>query len=76
MVKRTNHVIPSASRWAVRKFGAAKASRSFGTKDAAVEYGRELSKKEKTELYIHQSNGMVQEKFSYSNDLNSSKEKS
>ncbi|MGQ3015257.1 MAG: DUF2188 domain-containing protein [Flavobacteriales bacterium] len=64
--KRSNHVVPSkSSGWVVRKTGAARASRTFGTKKEAVEYGRELSKTEKTELYIHKRNGMIQNKNSY-----------
>lgn len=70
MAKKSNHVIPSSSGWAVKKSGAEKASRTFVTKESAVKYGRELSKHEKTELYIHKSNGMVQNRDSYLNDPN------
>lgn len=63
MAKKSNHVVPSSSGWAVKKSGADRASKIFETKDKAVEYGRELSKNEKTELYIHKSNGMVQNKI-------------
>ncbi|MBD0285394.1 MAG: DUF2188 domain-containing protein [Flavisolibacter sp.] len=73
--KSTNHVVPSSSGWSVKKSGAAKASKSFETKDEAIKYGRELSKNEKTELYIHKKNGMVQEKNSYGNDPDSLKDK-
>lgn len=68
MSKKSNHVVPSASGWAVRKSGAERASRVFSTKEKAVEYGRELSKSEQTELYIHKSNGMIQNRNSYGND--------
>lgn len=71
MVRKSNHVVPSkADGWSVKKSGAVKASRNFDTKDKAVKYGRELSKNEKTELYIHKSNGMIQSKNSYGNDPN------
>lgn len=70
MAKKSNHVIPSSSGWAVKKSGAEKASRKFDTKEMAVKYGKELSKHEKTELYIHKSNGMVQNRNSYGNDPN------
>lgn len=68
MAKKSNHVIPSSSGWAVKKSEADRASRFFGTKEEAVQYGRELSKKEKTELYIHKSNGTIQNRNSYGND--------
>lgn len=63
MAKKSNHVVPSSSGWSVKKSGAEKASKTFDTKDKAVEYGRELSKNEKTELYIHKSNGMIQNRI-------------
>lgn len=66
MEKRSNHVIPSSAGWAVRKFGAERASKIFDTKAKAVQYGRELSKSEQTELYIHKNNGMIQNRNSYS----------
>lgn len=67
MVKRSNHVVPSTYGWAVKKSGAERASRTFDTKEKAVAYGRVLSKNEKTELYIHKSNGMIQDRNSYGN---------
>ncbi len=68
MAKKSNHVVPSSSGWSVRKFGAEKASKTFDTKEKAVAYGRELSKTERTELYIHKSNGMIENGNSYGND--------
>lgn len=68
MAKKTNHVVPSSSGWAVKKSGASRASKIFETKDKAVHYGVKLSKSEKTELYIHKQNGMIQNKNSYGND--------
>ena len=71
MTRKSNHVVPSKTDgWAVKKSGAVKAPRNFGTKDEAVKYGRELSRHEKTELYIHKSNGMIQNRNSYGNDPN------
>lgn len=68
MEKKSNHVVPSSSRWVVKKSGAERASKTFDTKEKAIAYGRELSKNEKTELYIHKSNGMIQNRNSYGND--------
>ncbi len=76
MTRKSNHVFPSKENgWAVRKFGSAKASKNFETKDEAVKYGRELSKNEKTELYIHKANGMVQIRNSYGIEPNLVSEK-
>lgn len=66
--KKSNHVVPSKSGWSVKKSGSSRASRSFDTKDRAVTYAKNLSRTEKTELYIHKKNGMIQNKNSYGND--------
>lgn len=75
MAKKSNHVIGSSTGWAVKKSGATKASKTFETKEKAVSYGIQLSKAEKTELYIHKKNGMIQNKNSYGNDPNPPKDK-
>jgi hypothetical protein len=75
MAKKSNHVVPSSSGWAVKKSGSERASKTFETKDKAVKYGRELSKNEKTELYVHKRNGMIQNKNSYGNDPNPPKDR-
>ncbi len=76
MSKRSNHVVPSNSGWAVRKSGALKVSRIFETKDQAIQFGKVLSKNEETELFIHKRNGMVQDRNSYGTDPNPPKDKS
>lgn len=75
MAKKTNHVVPSSTGWAVKKSGSSRASRTFKNKENALEYGRHLSINEKTELYIHKRNGMIQDKRSYGNDPNPPKDK-
>lgn len=70
MTKKSNHVIPSGEQggWAVKKSGSSRVSRSFDRKEEAVKFGRELSRREQTELYIHKKDGRVQERNSYSKD--------
>ncbi len=68
MAKKSNHVVPLSTGWIVRKSGSVRASRTFDTKEKALEYAHKLSRKEKTALYIHKSNGMVQHRKSYSID--------
>lgn len=75
MTKKSNHVVPSSSGWSVRKAGASKASKTFDRKEDAVRYGKVISKNEKTELYIHKKNGMIQDRNSYGNDPNPPKDK-
>ena len=71
MAKKSNHVVPLSSGWAVKKSGSERASKTFSTKENAITYGRELSKNEKTALYIHKRNGMIQNKNSYAAASNS-----
>ncbi len=68
--KRSNHVIPSVEKggWAVKKSGSTRASKSFDRKEDAVKYGRALSRKEQTELYIHKRDGRIQDRNSYGKD--------
>ena len=70
MTRKSNHVIPSNEQggWAVKKSGSSRISRSFDRKEEAVRYGRELSKREQTELYIHKKDGLIQERNSYGKD--------
>ncbi|MGB5982597.1 MAG: DUF2188 domain-containing protein [Nonlabens sp.] len=70
MNKKSNHVVPSKENggWAVRKSGSTKVSRRFDRKSDAVNFGRKLSKKEETELYIHKKDGRIQDRNSYGRD--------
>jgi len=70
MSKKSNHVVPSKKDggWAVKKAGAVRASKKFGTKSEAVKYARELSRSEHSELYIHRQDGTIQDRNSYGND--------
>jgi len=68
MRRKSNHVISTGKKWAVKKSGASRASKVFDLKQDAVGYGRDISKKEKTELYIHKMDGRIQDKNSYGND--------
>jgi len=70
MTRKSNHVIPSSEQggWTVKKSGSSRVSRSFDRKEEAVKYGRELSRREQTELYIHKKDGRIQERNSYGKD--------
>jgi len=63
------HVVPSMSGgWAVRNSDSFRASRVFDTRSEAVAFGRQVAKKEATELFIHRRDGTVQSRSSYGND--------
>ncbi len=45
-----------------------RASRVFGSKAEAVDYGRRIGKNERLELYIHNMDGRIADRRSYGND--------
>ena len=68
MPAKAQHVVPRNGRWAVRKSGSYRVSRYFNTQSEAVDAARDIAKREKTELYIHGSDGRIRERNSYGND--------
>jgi uncharacterized protein YdaT len=68
-MSNTRHVVPNTDGgWDSKKGGAERASKHFDKKQDAVDYSRELSKKQKTELVIHKKDGKIQRKDSHGND--------
>lgn len=66
---KSQHVIPGKNGgWSVKKSGAVRASKSFSDKNDAVKFAREVSKNQKTELYIHKKDGTIQRKDSHGSD--------
>jgi hypothetical protein len=66
------HVVPNPKGgWDVKQDDAERASRHFETKQDAVEFGRDLSKRQGTELVIHnKSEGEISQKDSHGSDKN------
>ncbi len=76
MSKKSAHVVPNPNGgWAVRRAGAARASRTFATQNDAEDYARDFAKKEHLELYIHRRDGTIRAKNSYGNDPHPPKDK-
>jgi Uncharacterized protein conserved in bacteria (DUF2188)/Ribosomal protein S10p/S20e len=62
----SKHVIPNADGgWAVKSSGASRASRVFETQDEAIDYGVQAAKLSGSELYIHDFDGTIIDKNSY-----------
>ena len=60
------HVITKiGSGWSAYKYGASRAFRSFGTRDAAILYARAIARKHEAGLVIHRQDGTVAEMASY-----------
>lgn len=65
----THHVLPDPEGgWDVKRGGAERASRHFDTKQDAVDYAREVSRNQGTELHIHNRNGQISQSDSHGND--------
>jgi len=67
MKKKNVHIVP-AKGWGVKKEGRKKNAFIALTKSQAIEIGREIAKKEKLELVIHNRDGKISDKDSYGND--------
>ena len=71
MARKSHHVVKnSKGGWSVKKAGSERASKNFDTKIKAQQYGRNLSKKEGSELVIHGRDGRIQRKDSHGRDPN------
>lgn len=68
MLGRGQHVVPRDGRWAVRRTGADRVTRSFDTQREAIDLARELARSQKTELYIHGKDGRIRQRDSYGKD--------
>ncbi len=68
MPKESQHVVLRDGKWAVRRTGAKKARKRFDTQKEAIEAGREIARRQRTELYIHGEDGRIRERNSYGKD--------
>jgi hypothetical protein len=62
------NVVRHGEQWAVRRDGASRASRVFETQREAVEYGRPIARRDKTELRIQDRRGQWRDSDSYGPD--------
>jgi len=68
MAGRGQHVVPRNGKWAIRRTGSDKVTRTFETQAEAVRAGREIARNQRTELYIHGRDGLLRERESFGND--------
>jgi ribosomal protein L35 len=64
------HVVyrDAAKRWRVEVTGNKRASGTHTAKGAAVDQGRRLATRKKSELVVHKQDGKIGERRSYGND--------
>lgn len=62
------HVVPNGDIWQVKKERSNRATKNFNTQKEAINYARDLSRKQESELVIHDRKGRIRDKDSYGND--------
>ena len=71
MPRKEHHVVPNPNGgWDVKKGSSTKSIKHFDKKDDAVDYGRKVSKNQRSELVIHKKNGTIQRSDSHGKDPN------
>lgn len=68
MANKHVHVVSRDDGWAVTRDNQKRASKVTSTKEQAVQYAKNIAKREKTELSIHNQDGKISQKHSYGND--------
>lgn len=68
MAKKNQHVIPHGKNWAIKGEGNKKATKVTKTKKEAEKIAREIAKKNKSELFIHDKEGRIINRNSFGND--------
>lgn len=75
MPRKEHHVVPHEKGWAVKREKADRASKVFKTKEEAMKWGREQSKKNNTEFIPHKKDGTIQNPDSHGHDPNPPKDR-
>ena len=74
--RKSHHVVPSPDGgWNVKKGGADRASKHFDLKQDAIDYGRQVSQNQGSELVVHGKDGIIQRPDSHGHDPNPPKDK-
>ena len=66
--KRNIWVVPHKGGWAVKREGSGRASRVTDRKQDAVDTGRSMAQRDRTELIVQRRDGTIQSKDSFGND--------
>ncbi|MFZ4526062.1 MAG: DUF2188 domain-containing protein [Chlorobium sp.] len=68
MAECNQHVVPKDDRWAVRKQGAMRSTKVFSNQREAINFARDVARKQSGELFIHKADGTIHERRSYGNN--------
>lgn len=76
MMNKSYHVVANPDGgWNVLKGGSERASKHFETQKDAIQYAREVSKRQQSDLFIHKQDGTIRRKTSNSHDLKSPRDR-
>jgi hypothetical protein len=77
MPRKERHIVPNSDKggWDSKLGNAKRASKHFENKIDALNWSKEKSKKEKSELIPHGKDSRIQNPNSYGNDPNPPKDK-
>lgn len=65
----SHHVVPNPKGgWDVKRGGSSRATSHHGTKQAAIDSGRQVSRNQGTEFRIHNKDGRIAQSDSHGND--------
>lgn len=65
---KNQHVVPKGSQWAVKGEGNQRNTAICSTQKEAINIAREISRNQKSELFIHSRNGQIRERDTHGND--------
>lgn len=68
MARKNQHIVPRDGNWAVKGSGSKRATKVFSTQKEAIQQGREIARRNGSELLIHGRDGKIREKNTYGKD--------
>lgn len=67
---KNQHVVPHKDGWAIKGAGNQNATKVTKTQKEAINVARDIAKKQKSELVIHNTKGVIRQKNSLGKDPN------
>jgi hypothetical protein len=68
MPRKNQYVVPHGDKWAIKGEGNGRLTSVFNTQSEAVNRGREIARRQKSELLVHGRDGEIRSRDSYGND--------
>jgi len=75
MAGKNQHVVPHKNEWAVRGENNSRVTSITNTQAEAINIARQIAQNNKSEVVIHNHQGVIRDKDSYGNDPNPPKDR-